>query len=423
MVVEDGILAYITRDRGASRRSHDLLLGGSPRASIDLLKAAKTYAALQGHAFVIPDDVKALVPPVYRHRIILRPEAEIEGVDADAAAAPDCGAGGGAPLMQAMAIPARLLTPLAFWSSCRVPQPGGWGARGRLRWLWPRAGSSCGWPRCGPIGAWRPDPRAWDLARGHEDRLSLAVWNRVAVTVRLRGRAVRRSDVWLRDEPPVAFRAGGRAGADRPGGARRRDRTGLPCAPAAARGDYAFGDLYLRWSSPLGLLRRQARFPAAGPVKVYPNLADVRAYDLVVRKNRIWELGLRPTRVLGAGSDFERLRDYVPDDEYRQINWKATARRGKPITAEYQTERSQNLVALLDVGRMMRSPVGDVDKLDYAINAVLTAGVRGRGQGRSGGAAGLRRPADGLAVAAGRQGAVLSYAGIALRGAGPGDGT
>jgi uncharacterized protein (DUF58 family) len=137
------------------------------------------------------------------------------------------------------------------------------------------------------------------------------------------------------------------------------------------RGDYAFGDLYLRWSSVLGLLRCQGRFPASGPVKVYPNLMDVRKYDVLLRKNRLWELGLRMARVPGSGNEFERLRDYQPDDEYRRINWKATARRGKPISIEYQTERSQNLLAVLDVGRMMRSPVGDVAKLDYAVNAVL----------------------------------------------------
>ncbi len=83
--VEDGILAYITAIATASRRSRDVLLGGSPRASIDLLRGAKTWAALQGRDFVSPDDVKALVGPVYRHRIILRPEAEIEGLDADTA--------------------------------------------------------------------------------------------------------------------------------------------------------------------------------------------------------------------------------------------------------------------------------------------------------------------------------------------------
>lgn len=82
--VEDGIFGYITQIATASRRSPDLILGGSPRASITLLLTAKTYAALQGRDYVTPDDVKAMVTPAYRHRIILRPEAEIEGLDADA---------------------------------------------------------------------------------------------------------------------------------------------------------------------------------------------------------------------------------------------------------------------------------------------------------------------------------------------------
>jgi uncharacterized protein (DUF58 family) len=97
----------------------------------------------------------------------------------------------------------------------------------------------------------------------------------------------------------------------------------------------------------------------------------VRKYDLLLRNNRLWELGLRNARIYGHGTEFERLRDYQPDDDYRRIDWKATARRAKPVSVEYETERSQNIVTLLDVGRMMRSPVGDVAKLDYAINAVL----------------------------------------------------
>jgi MoxR-like ATPase len=84
VTVEDGILAYITQIANATRRSPDLILGGSPRASIATLLAAKTYAALRGRAYVTPDDVKHVLLPIYRHRIILRPEAEIEGLDADA---------------------------------------------------------------------------------------------------------------------------------------------------------------------------------------------------------------------------------------------------------------------------------------------------------------------------------------------------
>jgi MoxR-like ATPase len=82
--VEDGLLAYITGIATATRRSPDLIVGGSPRAGITLLLTAKAYAALQGRDYVTPDDVKALVLPAYRHRIILQPEAEIDGLTPDA---------------------------------------------------------------------------------------------------------------------------------------------------------------------------------------------------------------------------------------------------------------------------------------------------------------------------------------------------
>lgn len=219
-------------------------------------------------------------------------------------------------------------------------------------------------------------PRAtdWRLERRHDARLSLAAQNRIRIVIELlpsRRTTLRPVPLWLRDTPPPTFRL------DRP----EPLLTGV--APPNGlieltyhvnpprRGDYAFGDLYLRWEGPLGLLRRQARFAAAAPVKVYPNLVDVRKYDLLLRRNRLAEMGLRATRLRGVGNEFERLREYTPDDEHRRINWKATARRGRPISVEYETERSQNIYVLLDVGRMMRSPVGDVAKMDYAINAVL----------------------------------------------------
>jgi len=84
VTVEDGILKYIADINAASRRSPDLVLGASARAATHVLLAAKTYAALQGRDFVTPDDVKFIVPPVFRHRILLKPEAEIEGLNADA---------------------------------------------------------------------------------------------------------------------------------------------------------------------------------------------------------------------------------------------------------------------------------------------------------------------------------------------------
>lgn len=137
------------------------------------------------------------------------------------------------------------------------------------------------------------------------------------------------------------------------------------------RGDYGFGDVNIRYASALKTFVRQARYPAAAPVKVYPNVLDIRKYDLLARKGLLFELGLRPARVFGTGTEFERLREYNTDDEFRRINWKATARRGKPIAAEYETERSQYIVSVIDTGRLMRPPIGDLAKLDYAINTAL----------------------------------------------------
>ncbi len=84
VLVEEGVLNYITRIAAASRQSPDVVLGASLRASTHVLLAAKTFAALQGRAYVTPDDVKYVVTPVYRHRLLLKPEAEIEGLDTDA---------------------------------------------------------------------------------------------------------------------------------------------------------------------------------------------------------------------------------------------------------------------------------------------------------------------------------------------------
>jgi MoxR-like ATPase len=84
VTVEDSVLDYVVRIVGETRRSPDLILGASPRAAVHLLRAAKATAAVDGRDFVTPDDVKSLVPPTMRHRVVLKAEAEIEGLDADA---------------------------------------------------------------------------------------------------------------------------------------------------------------------------------------------------------------------------------------------------------------------------------------------------------------------------------------------------
>lgn len=221
------------------------------------------------------------------------------------------------------------------------------------------------------------DIQRFDVVRRHENKLSLGVLNPVTVSVRNRLR--RGASFKARDEAPEEFQIETRLmqGDVPPLGMWSHVYHLQPLR----RGDYSFGNITMRWRGPLGLVDRQGMLAMAVSVKVYPNLMDVRKYDLMLRKNRLQEMGLRHTRLFGEGTEFERLREYLPDDEYRRINWKATARRHRPVTVQYQTERSQTVMAVLDTGRMMQSPVADIAKLDYAVNAVLFLGYVATGKG------------------------------------------
>ena len=106
-------------------------------------------------------------------------------------------------------------------------------------------------------------------------------------------------------------------------------------------------------------------------IDVYPDILAVRRYDLLLRAHQLESHGFRRSRVRGAGTEFESLREYVPDDEYRRVDWKATARRGKPYTRQYQEERSRTIMLMIDAGRMMSAEIEGMSKLDYAINAAL----------------------------------------------------
>lgn len=209
------------------------------------------------------------------------------------------------------------------------------------------------------------------------ERLSLGAENVVSVTVLNRG--PRPLALRLRDEHPPAFRASAEtlAGVVVPGRELRLRYTVTP----PRRGDYRFGRVMVRSPSALGLFEQQHGYPLERDVRVYPNLLDLRRYDLLVRRGLELEAGGRVARRFGSGTELERLREYVPDDELRRVNWKATARRGVAISNEYEAERSQNVVVLLDAGRLMGAVAEGLTKLDHALNAGLllayAAGRRG----------------------------------------------
>ncbi len=216
-----------------------------------------------------------------------------------------------------------------------------------------------------------------EVERIHEQRLSLGAENRV--TLILANTTPRPVRFTLRDEYPHAFpcASGLISGTIGPSAVFEARYYVRPLR----RGDYNFGDVVVRFNGPLGVLQRQVSYALAAPVRVYPNLLELRKYDLLARKGLLHELGLRASRLRGPGGEFERLRDYTPDDEFRQINWKATARRGRPISVEYQAERSQQVICLIDCGRLMAPPVGELMRIDYAVNTALmlsyVAGLRG----------------------------------------------
>lgn len=216
------------------------------------------------------------------------------------------------------------------------------------------------------------------VSRAHDAKLSLGVLN--PITVSIQSRSDRPASLILRDDLPADFHTPDHIeplAADCPP---RETVTLTYHIRPLHRGKFAFGDLHLRWSSPLGLYTRQATTPTAVEVQVYPNLYEIRKYELLVRRDQLAGMGLRLVRTRAEGTTFESLREYTPDDPYRSINWKATARRNKPISTDYEPERSQRILILLDVGRMMRSPirVNEADgtlwnmaKVDFVINSVL----------------------------------------------------
>jgi uncharacterized protein (DUF58 family) len=136
------------------------------------------------------------------------------------------------------------------------------------------------------------------------------------------------------------------------------------------RGAHALGDHHVRYASPLGLWIRQENIAAESPVKVDPDVQAVRAYDLMAQKDRD-PAALRTSRRRGGESEFERLREYRTGDEFRSIDWKATARRQKLISREYQLESNQSILFLLDAGRLMTARTQGLSLFDHALNATL----------------------------------------------------
>lgn len=138
-----------------------------------------------------------------------------------------------------------------------------------------------------------------------------------------------------------------------------------------SRGEYAFGNINVYVHAPLKLIKRRYEFDAAKTIKVYPSYLQMRRFQLLAVSNKLQEVGVKRIRKLGHSMEFEQIKEYVRGDDYRTINWKATARKNSLMVNNYTDERSQQIYCVINKGRVMKMPFGGLTLLDYAINASL----------------------------------------------------
>jgi len=137
------------------------------------------------------------------------------------------------------------------------------------------------------------------------------------------------------------------------------------------RGAYHFGSLLVFASTRLKIVARRYRFESDKMVAVYPSFIQMRKYEFLAMSNRLTEVGLKKIRRIGHTMEFEQIKNYVPGDDVRTINWKATAKRAALMVNQYQDEKSQPIYSIIDTGRVMKMPFEGLKLLDYAINASL----------------------------------------------------
>ena len=143
---------------------------------------------------------------------------------------------------------------------------------------------------------------------------------------------------------------------------------------ARRRGAFLISAAHVRVGSRLGFWQRHLVYPVESVINVYPDMQQLGQYAMLARTDRLNLLGVRRTRRIGQDHDFERLRDYTVDDNYKHIDWRATARRRKLTVRDYQSSQSQRIIFLLDCGRMMTNQAAGLSLLDHGLNALLMLG-------------------------------------------------
>ncbi|UDY37139.1 DUF58 domain-containing protein [Dermatobacter hominis] len=211
------------------------------------------------------------------------------------------------------------------------------------------------------------NPRQLVLERRHPPVIE--VGREGTITWVIRSDARRRLRVRVADElAPSLHAAARRFDLVVPGGDSVRTSTRLR---PSRRGRFELDVLTVRIEGRLGLGARQRSVPMPTVLRVHPAFPSREEAEIRIRRARILEVGLRSARGLGSGTEFEQLREYGPDDEFRRIDWTATARAGKPIVRTYRAERNQSVIVMLDNGRIMAGKVDGVPRIEHGMDAAM----------------------------------------------------
>ncbi|MFI4875575.1 MAG: DUF58 domain-containing protein [Blastopirellula sp. JB062] len=227
-------------------------------------------------------------------------------------------------------------------------------------------------PRANRLGAERETLRIASLQKKH--RVALLIENRSAMRLAMA----------VRDDLPQQFSAlpeEFRLDLD----PRSRATVHYEFEPNS-RGAFTLECVYLQITSSFRLWRKHVRVPVETEVKVYPDMKQLSEYAILARTNRLSLMGVRRTRKVGQDHDFERLRDYTLDDNYKHIDWRSTARRRRLTVREFQSSQAQRIIFMIDCGRMMTNEADGISLLDHSLNAMLMMSYVALRQGDSVGA-------------------------------------
>lgn len=365
--IDDQVLDYAVRLARTTRNWPGLALGAGPRASIALVRCGRARALLRGGEFVVPDDIKGCALAVLRHRVRLSPELDIEGLSVDQVLQQLLDQVPAPPRMK----PSRAL--LALFAALLLLAIG-LGSLSALGQRLPAQLHTFWWAALAALlllglldALWARRQAVPKLSRQLSGNLPLGRWSEVRLHLQHTYRRPVRLTLFDHLPAGMDFEYLPQEVELRPG---ESTEVGYRVRPLN-RGHFVFPRCELELPSPLRLWRQRRYLEARGETRVYPDFARLYGAELMAVDHWLNQIGVRGGQRRGLGLEFHQLREFRDGDTLRQIDWKATARKRTPIAREYQDERDQQILFLLDCGRRMRSQDGNLSHFDHALNASL----------------------------------------------------